>query len=149
MMKTIQLLFISLILLSCDSAKPGKGIMNLDVPFIEAKNYFVRNDLADQDQIKFETQQEFDAVFGMATTMGELGKPTPIDFSKQFVIAQIEDPSYETVNLKPISIHKNADIVEVKYRKVIGAQQSYQTQSAMILIIDRKYDGDVNLVEVP
>lgn len=84
----------------------------------------------------------------MATTMGENGKPTPVDFSKEFVIAQIEDPSNQSVELKPVSIRKNANILEVKYRKLVGENQSYTNQTAMILIIDKKYEGDVNFVEV-
>lgn len=65
----------------------------------------------------------------MATTMGENGKPTPVDFSKEFVIAQIEDPSNQSVELKPVSIRKNANILEVKYRKLVGENQSYTTQT--------------------
>ncbi len=149
MMKKLFFLLVPVILLSCTSSRRGKYTLNQEIPFQEARNYFVRNDAAALDEVKFETKEEFDAVFGMATTMGDKGKPTVIDFSKQFVIAQIEDPSYETVNLKPLSIRKNADILEVKYRKTVEAKRSYQTQTAMILIIDRKYDGDVNLVEVP
>lgn len=146
-MKNTFLLFLSIVLLfSCSSEKSGKGVIDQEIPFIEAKNYFVRNDAAVLDKAKFETQQEFDSVFGMATTMN--GKPTTIDFSKEFVVAQIEDPSNQSVDLKPISIHKNANILEVKYLKTVGATQSYMSQTAMILVIDRKYDGDVNLIQV-
>jgi len=138
-----------LILNSCASIKPGDSVLNENVPFTEAKNYFVKNNIeAAVDNPKFETQQEFEQVFGMATTMGENGKPTPIDFSKEFVIAQIEDPSTQSISLKPISIRKNSNILEVKYKKVVGKNQSYTTQTSMILIINKKYDGDVNFVEV-
>jgi len=149
-MKHILLfVFSTLVLNSCNSVKPGDSVLNENVPFREAKNYFVKNNLdAAIDNQKFETQQEFDQVFGMATTMGENGKPTPINFSKEFVVAQIEDPSIQSVSLKPISIRKNSNILEIKYRKVIGENQSYTTQTSMILIIDRKYEGDVNFVEV-
>ena len=119
------------------------------VPYKEAKNYFVKNNIdAAIDNPKFENQQEFDQVFGMATTMGENGKPTVINFSKEFVVAQIEDPSTQKVELKPVSIRKNANILEIKYRKIVGGNQSYTSQPAMILIIDNKYNGDVNFVEV-
>lgn len=146
-MKNTFLLFLSIVLLfSCSSEKSRKGVIDQDIPFTEAKNYFVRNDAAALDKSKFETQQEFDSVFGMAATMN--GKPTTIGFSKEFVVAQIEDPSNQSVDLKPILIHKNANILEVKYRKTVGATQSYMSQTAMIRVIDRKYDADVNLIQV-
>ena len=149
-MKLILLiLFSTLVLNACNSVKPGDSVLNENVPFREAKNYFVKNNVdAAIDNLKFETQQEFDQVFGMATTMGENGKPTPIDFSKEFAVAQIEDPSTQSVSLKPISIRKNSNILEIKYKKVIGENQSYTAQTSMILIIDRKYEGDINFVEV-
>jgi len=149
-MKHILLFALAILILnSCNSVKPSDSVLNENVPFREAKNYFVKNNVdAALDDPKFETKQEFDQVFGMATTMGENGKPTPIDFSKEFAVAQIEDPSIQSVSLKPISIRKNSNILEIKYRKTIGENQSYSTQTSMILIIDQKYEGDVNFVEV-
>jgi len=150
MRKLISYIALLLILINCNSSvKSGDSILNQEIPYKEAKNYFVKNNIdAAIDNPKFETQEEFDQVFGMATTMGDKGKPTPIDFSKEFVIAQIEDPSSQSIELKPVSIRKNSNILEIKYKKVVGESQSYTTQTAMILIIDRKYDGDVNFVEV-
>jgi len=150
MRKLISYIALLLILINCNSSvKSGDSILNQEIPYKEAKNYFVKNNIdAAIDNPKFETQEEFDQVFGMATTMGDKGKPTPIDFSKEFVVAQIEDPSNQSIELKPVSIRKNSNILEIKYKKVVGESQSYTTQTAMILIIDRKYDGDVNFVEV-
>jgi len=149
-MKNIFALAIATVIsVSCNSVKPGDSVLNEEVPYKEAKNYFVKNNIdAAVDNPKFENQQNFDDVFGMATTMGENGKPTPIDFSKEFAVAQIEDPSTQKVELKPISIRKNSNILEIKYRKIVGGNQSYTSQPVMILIIDNKYNGDVNFVEV-
>ncbi len=138
-----------LLIVSCSPIKRGDSTLNEEVPYKEAKNYFVKNNIeAELDSPKFETQEEFDKVFGMATTMGENGKPTSIDFSKEFVVAQIEAPSTQRIELNPVSIKKNANILEIKYRKIAGVNQSYTSQTAMILIINRKYEGDINLEEV-
>jgi len=149
-MKKIAILIFSIyFIVSCSSGKPGNARLNEEIPYKEAKNYFVKNNIdAALDSPKFESQQEFDQVFGMATTMGENGKPTPIDFSREFVVAQVEDPSTQNIELKPVSVRKNANILEVKYRKIVGADRSYTSQTAMILIIDRKYEGDINFEEV-
>ncbi|MPS71663.1 MAG: hypothetical protein E2590_00750 [Chryseobacterium sp.] len=150
MMKNVFILFSILLLIGCNSSvKSGDSTLNEEVPYKEAKNYFVKSNInAAIDSPKFETQQEFEKVFGTATTMGGNGKPTPIDFSKEFVVAQIEDPSTQTIELKPVSIRKNSNILEIKYKRIAGENQSYTTQTAMILIIDRKYEGDVNFEEV-
>lgn len=149
-MKNIFALAVATVIsVSCNSVKSGDSALNQEVPYKEAKNYFVKNNIdAAIDNPKLENQHDFDKVFGMATTMGESGKPTTIDFSKEFVVAQIEDPSTQKVELKPVSIKKNANILEIKYRKIVGENQSYTSQPAMILIIDNKYNGDVNFVEV-
>ncbi len=149
-MKNVFILISILLLVGCNSSvKSGDATLNEEVPYKEAKNYFVKNNIdATIDSPKFETQQEFEKVFGMATTMGENGKPTPIDFSKEFVVAQIEDPSTQSIELKPVSIRKNSNILEIKYKRIAGENQSYTTQTAMILIIDRKYEGDINFEEV-
>lgn len=150
MKKLLSYIVLLLILINCNSSvKQGDSIINEEIPYKEAKNYFVKNNIdAAIDNPKFETQEEFDQVFGMAATMGDKGKPTSIDFSKEFVVAQIEDPSNQSIELKPVSIRKNSNILEVKYKRLVGENQSYMTQTAMILIIDKKYDGDVNFVEV-
>ncbi|SDG10970.1 hypothetical protein [Epilithonimonas hungarica] len=150
MRKLISYIVLLLILINCNSSvKSGDSTLNEKVPYKEAKNYFVKNNIdAVIDSPKFETQQEFDKVFGMATTMRENGKPTPIDFSKEFVVAQIEDPSTQSIELKPVSIRKNSNVLEIKYKRIAGENQSYTTQTAMILIIDRKSEGDINFVEV-
>lgn len=150
-MKKSFLLFIIVgFIISCSSEKPGKGLLNEKIPYKEAKNYFVKNNFEGAlDNPQFDSQQDFDKVFGTATIMGENGKPAPIDFSKEFAVAQIEDPSSQSVELKPVSVSKNANILEIKYRKIIrDINPTYKSQPVMILIIDRKYEGDVNLVEV-
>lgn len=148
-MKNAYLIIAAAVLsVSCGSIKSGDSILNQAVPYREAKNYFVKNDVnALLDKAKFDNQADFDQVFGMATTMSNNGKPTVIDFSKEFVVAQIEDPSTQKVELKPVSVRKNANILEIKYRKIVGENESYTSQTAMLLIIDNKYNGDVNFVE--
>ena len=134
---------------ACNSVKSGDSALNQEVPYKEARNYFVKNNIdAAIDNPKFEDKESFDKVFGMATTMGENGKPTSIDFSKEFVVAQIEDPSTQKVELKPISVRKNSNLLEIRYRKIVGENQSYTSQPAMLLILDKKYNGEVNFVEV-
>lgn len=70
--KLIPFIGVLLILINCNSSvKSGDSTLNEEIPYREAKNYFVKNNIdAAIDNPKFETQGEFDQVFGMATTMG-------------------------------------------------------------------------------
>jgi len=81
-----------LILAACDNkqfstpAEEGKDVTK-EVAFEIAKNYFFKNDQAIPTSPKITTEEDFEKLFGMATTMGEDGKPTEIDFTKKFVLA--------------------------------------------------------------
>ena len=70
------------------AAVPTEGNEASDkVAFEVAKNYFFKNDQEIPASPKITTAEEFGKLFGMATTIGEDGKPTEIDFTKQFVLA--------------------------------------------------------------
>lgn len=119
------------------------------VPYKEAKNYFVKNTYKSGDLAnpKITSQEEFDKIFGMATTMGENGKPTSIDFTKEYAVAIIENASDKTTTLKINTIEKNNDKVVVNYSKNEGEKQTFSTQPFLLLIIDNQYKGNVELVK--
>ena len=92
-MNKILLAFATLIVLAACSQKPtattdtgNKGDIS-GIAFEVAKNYFFKNNQEIPSSPKITTAEEFGKLFGMATTMGEDGKPTEIDFTKQFVLA--------------------------------------------------------------
>src|SRR5690606_11717534 len=94
-----------LILASCNNQSKQNQTTNVDstetaqlqtpannaIPYVLAQNYFVKNTIGeDRNGIyKIETQAAFDELFSPAASMGKDGKPTPIDFEKQYVIAII------------------------------------------------------------
>jgi hypothetical protein len=67
------------------------------IAYQNIKNYFVKNTVKKEQKRKIENQKEFDALFGAAAIMGAEGKPSPIDFKRQNVIAIIGKTSnYKT-----------------------------------------------------
>ena len=87
-MNKILLAFATLIVLAACSQKPtattdtgNKGDIS-GIAFEIAKNYFFKNNQEIPSSPKITTAEEFGKLFGMATTMGEDGKPTEIDFTK-------------------------------------------------------------------
>lgn len=116
------------------------------VPYTIANNYFVKNDVKSIDSAKIDSQEKFDAIFGTATTMSKDGKPTPIDFSKQYVIALMLPATDITTSINPLSLQKNdAGEVTLLYAIDKGAKQSYSIVPVLIIIVDKAHDGNVVL----
>lgn len=120
---------------------------NGDVPFIEAKNYFLKNTYkpGDLKNPKITSQASFDALFGMATTMGEAGKPTIIDFSKQYVIAIIVPETNKATTLAVSSLKQAGKNITCTYTHTEGETLGYTLQPILLLVVDKKYDGKVKL----
>lgn len=74
------LLFIAA-LLSFSSCRQAPAI-----PFEEVKNYFFRNDSAIPESPLIDSSEQFGRLFGTAAFMGQNGRPTPVDFEREFVI---------------------------------------------------------------
>lgn len=122
---------------SRDSGVPGK-----DVPFEEGKNYYVNNEVADTlSVVKISTEDEFRRLFGMASTMSRRGRPTEIDWTKEFVIAMIAEPTdyEESVSARSLRIDKG--LLRVCFLEERGARKrNYTIRPYSLLIIDRRYD---------
>jgi hypothetical protein len=113
-----------------------------DIPFIQAKNYFVKNSYKSMEikQSKILSQKEFDEIFGMACLMGNEGKPTPVDFNKQFVIIVVNKETNNSTELVPISLKKEKkNKLVFDYQIKTGKDQSFVSQACLIIIVDKKY----------
>lgn len=148
-MKKLAFLFLGfLISFSCSSRK---DFQNLKVPYSEAKRYFVKNTYKSNEISvqKITSQKEFDEIFGMATTMGKDGKPTDINFSKDYVIALIgtETDANQHPEITIDSLVKNGNSVKVLYTtsgwSVDPNPASYKVVPLKILIVSKQYDGNV------
>ena len=95
-----------------------------EVAFEVAKNYFYKNNPKGLPACpKITSDEVFNALFGMATTMGENGKPTEIDFTKQFVLAVV----------------LSATDVETEVNPIKGEKLTYSIKPLSIIILDKKY----------
>ena len=81
-----------------------------EVAFEVAKNYFFKNDQEIPASPKITTAEEFGKLFGMATTMGKDGKPTEIDFTKQFVLAIVLSVTNLATEITPCQGWRGSDI---------------------------------------
>lgn len=161
MIKSIYTLaiFSSIIIASCNTVSKNtnndeKNISqtnvkstNKEIPFIEAKNYFVKNTykVGQLNNPKITSQKDFEEIFGMAAIMGKKGKPTEIDFSKQYVIAVIAEVTDKSTILKATNLQQKDNNIILTYEFKEGEKQTYSIQPFILLVIDNKYQGEVIL----
>ena len=129
------------VLLACVSASAQD---KTKIPFVTAKNYFVRNDYSGTGTVKIESAKNFEEIFGAAALMGKNGRPTPIDFSKQYVIATISGVTNRSTELIPRSLVKDKSnnlIFDYTIKK--GARMSYSMRPFVAIIVDKQYQGGI------
>jgi hypothetical protein len=126
----------------------GETPMALDtIPYSIAQNYFVKNTVDSIPDPKIETEEEFRRYFGFATTMGQNGKPSVIDFSNQFAIAVVLSLTDLATTIKPVGLDKGKDkSIQLRYRIEIGSKQSYTSRPFLLLVVDRKFNGPLTLM---
>ena len=114
-----------------------------NIPFTEAYNYFVRNDVTTPVPAKICSQDEFERYFGMAAFMGKNGQPTPIDFSKQFAIAVVLPETNHSTELHAKNLTDNGQKLTFTYHAEVAPEENTWTQVPMLLIfVDRQYERD-------
>ena len=120
-----------------------------EVPYVVADRYFVRNDVDSLPSAKIDSQEMLDSCFGMATVMGENGRPTEIDFLRQYAIAVDMPVTDVATELVPLGLEKDGDgNVVFSYRVERGEKRSYSIRPLLMVVVDRRYDGNVVLREV-
>ena len=130
------------------SSKPS-GVVNQNIPFTPGKNYFVRNDYKKEEHAnpKITSKQEFDKVFGAAPFMGEKGKPTAIDFSKQYVLSVIGELTDRNTEIGLVSLQQTGNTIVINYKITEGEKMLMTMQPMLLLVVDNKYQGEVKLVK--
>ena len=144
-MKKTLFVFVALIALAaCNSRQttaPATDGASSEVAFEVAKNYFVKNNAeALPASPKITSEEEFGKLFGMATTMGEDGKPTAIDFNKQFAVAIVLPVTDVATEITPVKVEEKGDSLFYTYEVTTGENQSFSIQPASIIILDKKYE---------
>ena len=119
------------------------------IPYIVANRYFLKNGVETLPPQKITNQKDFDSYFGTAAVMDENGNPTVINFSTQYVISLTRPETDIETRLVPKSLETNqkGEIV-LCYQEIQGQKRTYTTQPLLLIIVDKKYDGNVVLSKV-
>ncbi|MBO4802488.1 MAG: hypothetical protein J5545_11610 [Bacteroidaceae bacterium] len=144
-MKKILFAFTMLLAMVACTNKPVTAVENNEesneVAFEVAKNYFFKNDQVIPEYPKITTEEEFNKLFGMATTMGKDGKPTAIDFTKQFVLAIVLPVTDFATEINPVKVEEKGDSLLYTYDVKTGEKLSFTIQPVSIIILDKQYEN--------
>ena len=144
-MKKVLLAFAILLgLVACTTNKATsaeKSVVSSEVPFTVAEHYFFNKGQDIPVNPKITSEELFKQLFGMATVMGENGKPTEIDFSKQFVLAVVLPVTDINTEITPIKVEEKGDTLFYHYDVKTGEKQSFSIQPLSIIILDKKYEN--------
>ncbi len=120
-----------------------------DINFTVLKNYFVKNTGEKVENPKIETAEKFYEVFGRATTMGKNGKPTAINFSKQYIIAIIIPATEFATTIDTISLQRNnQNQIKLNYKLTIGQKQSFSIRPFIAIAVDKQENGIITVEEI-
>ena len=111
-----------------------------DVPYTELDHYFFKNGQDIPDNPRIDAEEAFASLFGMAPIMGENGKPTPIDFGKEFVIAVVNPVTEFHTELKLESLRMENGELVFTYSETVGEKQSWSMQPILMVKVSRKYE---------
>ena len=118
-----------------------------DVPYTELDHYFFKNGQDVPDNPKIDSEEAFATLFGMATVMGESGKPTPVDFDKEFVIAVVNPVTDNETELEPESLRMENGELVFTYDESVGERQSWTMRPVLLIKVSREYEAETVRVE--
>ena len=118
-----------------------------DVPYTELDHYFFKNGQDVPGNPKIDTEEAFATLFGIATVMGESGKPTPVDFDKEFVIAVVKPVTENETELEPESLRMENGELVFTYDETVGERQSWTMRPVLLVKVSREYETETVRVE--
>lgn len=108
------------------------------VHYTTLENYFVRNDVdcSKQRRLIFDNQQDFDAFFGKAATMG--GLPTTVNWNKQYVVAIILPETKRATSIEPVAVKvTDNDVMVFSYHIKKSDKMSHSMVPFTAVAIDK------------
>lgn len=131
-------------LVACTANKPTsaeKKQVSNEVPFTVAEHYFFNNGQEIPANPKITSEETFKKLFGMAAVMGANGKPTDIDFTKQFVLAVVCPLTDVYTEIKPLKVEEKGDTLYYHFDVTTGEKQSSTMRPLSLIILDKKYEN--------
>ena len=136
---------ILLTLVACTTKQAETTVGDTEIPsevaFEVARNYFFKNNQEIPASPKITSEEVFHQLFGMATTMGKDGKPTAIDFTRQFVLAIVLPVTDTETEITPVKVEAKGDSLFYTYEVKSGEKQSYSIQPISLIILNKELEN--------
>ncbi len=106
------------------------------VPYRVLNNYFVRNDVPDivSPRVIF-SQADFQKTFGMAAFMGAKGRPTPVNFDEEIVMAVLPPRMQQACELRVKEVVAEEGKLVFRYECALGAPLSYTIRPCLLIAV--------------
>lgn len=144
-MKHIAILSIVVLMALLFGCRSNPAAADQTVPFTVAKNYFVNNSPGVLPDTVITDQARFQEMFGMATTMGPDGKPTAIDFTREFVIAVAPPETNIATTLQATGLHRENGKLVFSVRINQGQPQTFTMRPLLLVVVDRAHLAPVRI----
>ena len=117
------------------------------IPYLIAEHYFVKNTFKGDhfSEAKIVTQAKFNELFDAAVVMGANGKPTSIDFTKQYVIAVTDKETDIETSMIPKSLTNDGKNIVFKYEIKKGNKTTFSMKPFLMIVVDNKYQGTIKV----
>jgi hypothetical protein len=126
------------LLLGCDMPPSQPIDSSLSLRYTVANGYFVKNNYSvDTLQCVIITdRKQLDDLLGMAATMGTNGRPTDIEFNRQYAIACIHPATDYATTVQTSFLSTNGDELRLKLKITKGARQSFTMVPLHLLVVE-------------
>lgn len=113
---------------------------NTEIPYRIANNFFLKRNanIKEFKGTKIKSQKEFDKYFRKSTA-----DDTDIDFSTQYAIVVVGKKSKRIGTIDMNYLKVRGSKIELSYDYEKGDKQKNKNQSTLILVVDKKYQGDL------
>ncbi len=139
-MRQLTTIICTLLLAACTSSNTSLTNGGKDVAFKVAERYFFKNGQQPPADPKITDEATFHKLFGMATVMGPQGRPTEIDFQKQFAVAIVLPVTDKSTEITPVSVVEEGNDLVYTYQVLTGEQQTFTIQPLAIILLDKQYE---------
>ena len=144
-MKNTLVIFVLLILVSCNDAKKENQNTNSESTIELMEGYFPKNDIEFNQPVRViiaKNKEDFDRYFGIAKTM--TNTISEIDFDKNKVVAIIAKPSDNEQSIKIFETKLKNNKLAINYKLEIGEPQSFSSSDMKMFKIPKS----INAVDV-
>ena len=83
------------------------------------------------------SQDDFAKIFGMAAFMGPKGRPTPINFEQELVLAVIAPPLKQVCSFAVCEVVKGEQSLVFRYTQTFGEPHTYTLRPGLLVAIPK------------